>query len=176
MVLCLAIKCNRKWFGEMIHYWGVCLLEQPLCILQPYFPGSVWTLSADWKWSMCLLCFCFASAHNLGLPFFLYFFLSLPLSWPMSFFILFSPGVLLRSGDERAAGCAFGIQGKLSPPHQPRYVWSQMTECGFLSYSQMSDWKKSVFRKTTYSSLKIKTNLWGREYFHHVFSGAGLSL
>lgn len=26
------------------YYYNVCLLEQPLCILKPYFPVSGWTL------------------------------------------------------------------------------------------------------------------------------------
>lgn len=45
------------------------------------------------------------------------------------------------------------------PTTQLWYIWSQMTECGFLSYSQMSEWEKSVFRKTTYSTVKIKINV-----------------
>lgn len=107
MTLCLAIKGNRKWAEGMIHYRGVCLLKQPLCILEPYFPGSVWTLPADW--SRAYVSFAFALPLHIILACFFLSFGCLYLDpW------VFSPCLhaRLRRGSERAAGCVFGIQAR----------------------------------------------------------------
>lgn len=109
MVLCLAIKCNRKWVGGMIHYWGVVFWSSHF---------AYWSPTSQEVSGHCLLIgsrayisFAFGLLLHVILACF-FFFIWLPLSWPMSFFILFSLSVLLRRGNARVAGCAFSIQTK----------------------------------------------------------------
>ena len=57
-----------------ICYYDICLLEQLLRILKPYFVGSAWTSPADGKQRINIL-FSFASVHHLH-----FCFIKLPLS------------------------------------------------------------------------------------------------
>jgi len=47
--VCLATEAKRKEKDGGICYYDICLLEQLLCVLKPYFLGSGWTSPADGK-------------------------------------------------------------------------------------------------------------------------------
>lgn len=151
-----------------------CLLKQPLCLLEPYFPGSVWTLPADG--SRAHISFAFTLLLHLILAYLFFIFFSFDCLYldPWVFSSYFFPVSCWGGGWESSWVCLWH-PGKVSPQHQWWYIWSQMTEWLFVIFSD--EWLGTVFvQKDNLQFFKIKTNVWGREFFHPVFSGASLSL